>query len=467
MRPIKPLAVVLLFLAGLGGAVADSGPFNMSDERPSQPAAAKEKDSSPAIAPDAAPNTPAPAIESDPSSAPPGGQQATLRPLLPEETLRLSGETASRSWDIDLTGGEAESPATLTLGYKSALVVAPETSRLRVFINDHLALESPISASESMGKLSTALPPGLLRSGPNLVRVDVSQRHRTDCSVASTYELWTEIYNSDSALHFDSTVAASLQRIKDLSAAGVDQHGVARLRIIVPTLGQNVLISSILRFAQSAALLIGEPNQTVSVEDRASAPWRPGGPDRCDRDGSGPADNVAVASRRRGDKTDRGVRGRSGARTVDARHLRPDHARCFSGHQQHRLSCRRSPGRSARVDRDKRLVRSRYAHSPGRRALSALPARRADPGIHGAAFFHAIHDRTAPGLLRLCLWRGDLALDAAYSGEVLPGSRLDVYVNDHITATVPITTSGGAILRHLPIRLLMTHFKRWRQPDQI
>ena len=52
-----------------------------------------------------------------------------------------------------------------------------------------------------------------------------------------------------------------------------------------------------------------------------------------------------------------------------------------------------------------------------------------------------------------------LLLDAAYSGEVLPGSHLDVFVNDHITATTPITTTGGAILRHLPIRLLMTHFK--------
>jgi cellulose synthase operon protein B len=52
-----------------------------------------------------------------------------------------------------------------------------------------------------------------------------------------------------------------------------------------------------------------------------------------------------------------------------------------------------------------------------------------------------------------------LLLDAAYSGEVLPGSHLDVFVNDQITATAPITTSGGEILRHLPIRMLMTHFK--------
>jgi cellulose synthase operon protein B len=52
-----------------------------------------------------------------------------------------------------------------------------------------------------------------------------------------------------------------------------------------------------------------------------------------------------------------------------------------------------------------------------------------------------------------------ILLDAAYSGEVLPGSHLDVYVNDHIATTTPVTTYGGVILRHLPIRVLMTHFK--------
>ncbi len=459
MRPIKPLAVVLLFLAGLGGAVADSGPFNMSDERPSQPAAAKEKDSSPAIAPDAAPNTPAPAIGSDPSSAPPGGQQATLRPLLPEETLRLSGETASRSWDIDLTGGEAESPATLTLGYKSALVVAPETSRLRVFINDHLALESPISASESMGKLSTALPPGLLRPGPNLVRVDVSQRHRTDCSVASTYELWTEIYNSDSALHFDSTVAASLQRIKDLSAAGVDQHGVARLRIIVPTLGQNVLISSILRFAQSAALLIGEPNQTVSVEDRASAPGGPG------------VLTVVIGTEADLQTTLRSPPADAATKPivafVDDQALGPS-TLVISGPTTRAVSQAinsiASLADDPLVDQRASIATNGWfapdtpiAQGAEHYPLSRLGVRTQE--FTGRRFSTQFMIGLPPDFYASAYGEATLLLDAAYSGEVLPGSRLDVYVNDHITATVPITTSGGAILRHLPIRLLMTHFK--------
>ena len=53
-----------------------------------------------------------------------------------------------------------------------------------------------------------------------------------------------------------------------------------------------------------------------------------------------------------------------------------------------------------------------------------------------------------------------ILLDAAYSrGVLLPGSHIDVYVNDNIAATVPITTSGGEILRHLPIKVTMRHFR--------
>lgn len=50
-------------------------------------------------------------------------------------------------------------------------------------------------------------------------------------------------------------------------------------------------------------------------------------------------------------------------------------------------------------------------------------------------------------------------LDAAYTDNVMPGSHIDIYVNDNIASTVPITTTSGGILRHLPIRVTMRHFK--------
>jgi len=50
-------------------------------------------------------------------------------------------------------------------------------------------------------------------------------------------------------------------------------------------------------------------------------------------------------------------------------------------------------------------------------------------------------------------------LDAAYTDSVLPGSHIDIYVNGNIASTVPITSTGGGVLRHLPIRVTMRHFK--------
>ena len=456
MRPIKPLAVLLVLLVGLGGAVAESGPFNMLDERPSAPAATNEPGLTPAIAPDAAPKTEAPAAGSEVGGEP-AGPQAAQRPILPGEVLRLNGELDSRSWDIDLTRGEADSAATLTIGYKSALVVAPETSRLRVFINDHLALESPISASESMGKLSSGLPPGLLRPGSNLIRAEVSQRHRTDCSVASTYELWTEIYDSDSALHFGA--AATFERIKDLNAAGVDQHGVSHLRIIAPGLGQSALTSSILRFAQSAALLGGQPNQTVSVADHASGPGGQGvltvvvGTDSdLQKALQSPPIDAAI---------------RPVVAFVDDQTLGPS-TLVISGPTSRAVSQAvesiASIADDPLVDQRVSIATSRWfapdtpmAQGGGRYALSQLGVRTQE--FTGRRFVTQFMIGLPPDFYASSYGEATLLLDAAYSGEVLPGSHLDVFVNDHITATTPITTSGGAILRHLPIRLLMTHFK--------
>ena len=52
-----------------------------------------------------------------------------------------------------------------------------------------------------------------------------------------------------------------------------------------------------------------------------------------------------------------------------------------------------------------------------------------------------------------------LYLDAAYTGEVRPGSHIDVYVNGFIAANVPLTSDDGDILQHLPIKVAMTHFR--------
>jgi cellulose synthase operon protein B len=458
-RAATPLAIVAALLASLSGAVADSGAFDMSTERPYEAAPlAAPADATPIVGPAATTptqKTPSPADASNAIDATPAAQRA----ILPFEVLRLSGEVDSRSWTVDLTRGESESPTTLSIGYKSALVVAPESSRLRVLVNDRLVLEGSIAASEQLGRLSIKLPGGLLRPGANLFRAEVSQRHRTDCSVASTYELWTEIYSSDSALHFEAAAAAPLRLVEDLGAAGVDQHGVAHLRIVAPALGQAALARILLRFAQGAAVLVGEPNQTVSVIDRASAP-------------SGPGVLTAVIGTY-GDLQPvlRSLPPEAATRPlaafVDDPNLGPS-TLAISGPTMLAVSQAADSIVSLADDplADQRLSiatshwfapNAPMARGAARYKLSELGARTQE--FSGRRFKTEFMVGLPSDFYASAYGEATLLLDAAYSGEVLPGSHLDVFVNDQITATAPITTSGGEILRHLPIRMLMTHFK--------
>jgi cellulose synthase operon protein B len=169
-----------LILESNAPAAADSGAFDMSTERPSETAPlAAPADATPIVGPAATAPTqtpPSPADASNAIDATPAAQRA----ILPFEALHLSGEVDSRAWTVDLTRGESESPTTLSIGYKSALAVARESSRLRVLVNDRLVLERSIAASEQLGRLSINLPGGLLRPGAHLFRAEVSQRHRTD-----------------------------------------------------------------------------------------------------------------------------------------------------------------------------------------------------------------------------------------------------------------------------------------------
>ena len=422
-----------------------SATFDMSTEQPPP---------SPSTTPGAIVAEPS-AVANDRPGVPGPTDDGAIRPILPADVLRLAGEVDSRSWTVELTRAQAESGATLTIAYKSAIVVAPESSKLRVLVNDRTAIESPISASQEPGLLSVRLPPDLLHPGSNLIRIEASQRHRTDCSIASTYELWTDIYNSGSALRFPAGDAS--RRVQDIGASSVDQSGFVNLRIVAPALGRAWLTHSVVMFAQGAAVMIGEPNQTVTVSKAASGPGGQGGLTAAIGTA---ADLQALTPSLPSDAVNKPV-----AEFVDDPKL--GSVLILSGPTDAAVSraveSAISFGGDALAAHPKFIVTNRWFAPDAPLVTGAAHIPFSDLGVRTQEFsgrrfsteflvglpsdFYASHYGQATMLL-----------DAAYSGEVLPGSHLDVYVNDHITATTPITTYGGAILRHLPIRLLMTHF---------
>jgi cellulose synthase operon protein B len=378
------------------------------------------------------------------------------RPILPWDILRLTGELDSRSWTVELTRAQAETAATLTIAYKAAVVVAPESSKLRVLLNDRTVIESPIAASADVGQLSVQLPSALLHPGSNLIRIEASERHRTDCSIDSTYELWTDFYNAGSALHFAADDAP--RRIEDIGASSVDQFGFANLRIVVPALGRTALTRSVIMFAEGAAVLIGEPNQTVTVSKAESGPGGPGVLTAAIGTAgelqavmpSLPIDAVNKPVAAFVDDPKLGsvliLSGPTGAAVSQA----VDSAISFGG--------------EVLATHPKSIATNRWFAPDAPLMAGAGRVPFSDLGVHTQEFsgrrfstqfligipsdFYASHYGQAT-----------ILLDAAYSGEVLPGSHLDVYVNDYIATTTPVVTYGGAILRHLPIRVLMTHFK--------
>ncbi|WP_313059546.1 cellulose biosynthesis cyclic di-GMP-binding regulatory protein BcsB, partial [Agrobacterium cavarae] len=237
----KPLLLVSFYAMLSASAFAQSAPFDMSPERPANPPAARPVPvqpapqpvpqapsmpqipaapptvSPPAMVPSAqqpaparplpVPVTPAPSPPSYPQGAPSQTQtqaQPTQAPSIPVQTsvdprrryivpfseLSLSGEIDQRQWTIYLTEQQAQAAQAVTIAYQNAVVVAPESSSLEIAINNVPLEKKSIASPDAEGSVSIPIPPGTLQAGANVVTLGVKQRHRTDCTVESTYDLW-------------------------------------------------------------------------------------------------------------------------------------------------------------------------------------------------------------------------------------------------------------------------------------
>ena len=444
-------AACMLALSPTSWAV-DTGPFDMSPERSVKPLSSTTVVTPEPSAPIAGP----PQSDSSPSHPAPRGNG---RPILPEEQVLLEGEVDSRTWDVVLTKAQAETGATLDLGYRASLVVAPEASRLRIVINEHQIFDTPITAPGTPTNVAIPLPPGVLRQGANRFRIQVTQRHRTDCTVASTYELRTQIDGATTRLQFQSANAGQLVKIEDLSAITPDENGTTHMRIIVPALAKRAPVIPTLRFVQAAAILIGMPSQSISVAENASAPT--------DSDGVtaliGTAEDIKpilaalpaqaftqplvtfVNDPVFGPSTlvISGPRDADVNRAVEAVGALVDRPR---GQARDMLDTSRwfapNPPLLQGASRVKLSTLGIFTQEfSGRRFKTEFQL-----GMPSDFYSNASGEAT-------------LLLDAGYNSDVLPGSHIDIFVNGSLAATTPLSSAGGEMLRHLPMRIPMTHFR--------
>ncbi|MCB8819643.1 cellulose biosynthesis cyclic di-GMP-binding regulatory protein BcsB [Microvirga rosea] len=379
------------------------------------------------------------------------------RPLLPFETIRFEGETDSRSWAFFLTQDEAASGTNLSVGYQNAVVVMPEASNLKVVINGEAVTEIPIVSSQGVKQVVVPIRQGLLRTGQNIIRMDAVQRHRTDCTVKATYELWTEVSAASTSLMFTGGAPRTIRSLEDLPAIGVDNFGVTTIRIVAPRIYRPEIRDRLLRLVQNVALRgrYAHPVIQVLENDPGPAPvgtlkvvmgvaselrgFTPTVPDAASiqpvmlmmQDPGSAAPYLLVSGPTWNDLDNaitivggQGINGVAERGTVDTASWHWPEAPTLLGGRQVRFSELGIPTQEF----SGRRLRARFT-------------------VNLPSDFYATDYGEAT-----------LYLDAAHTAAVQPGSHIDVYVNGRISVTMTITSRGN-IFRRYPMRVPMRNFK--------
>lgn len=487
MRRIAAASLLLLNTSAF--AQAQTAPFDMSGERPAgtditprltQPAAPVPPAAVapvpvtppvsviPAPAAPAAPApvavqpqlaAPAPQPVAAVNSAPPPRPGEVRRYVVPFSKLGLDGEYDRRSWSVYLTPEQAAAKASFTFAYQNSIVVAPEASALTVYLNNRPIGQQRVGSSNGPSTVAFEVPTGLLQPGANLVTFEVNQRHRTDCNIQSTYELWSNIDPAGTYLSFTGKDVAQLSSADAIRAIGVDGAGKTEFDIAVPALEQPGTTKPLLRLAQGLSVLSGMPNQIFAFSTGSLPAAGPGK--------LGVLVGTAAELRPLFPGLPPGAESAALAAFVtDPRSSSP--VLLISGPSWPAISSAIdtivSPtDRSSDVRRDI-ITTQRWSAPDAPLVFSDTNIPLSQLGVKttefsGRRFRTGFNVAVPADFYANAYGEAKVLLDAAYTDNVLPGSHIDIYVNGNIASTVPITSTGGGVLRHLPIRVTMRHFK--------
>ncbi len=184
--------------------------------------------------------------------------------------LRFEGETGSRVWPVYVTDQQARGRARLRLSYTNAVSVMPEASKIQVYLNDNLVAENQISASSDMGVIDADVAAGVLESGYNAFRIVVHQRHRVDCSMSATYELWTQVDAATTGISFPAYPQETQTETTELAAVPPDATGSTLIRAILPPEANAAQIDRMMMAVQLVALRGGYGRPVVEVAEKSN-----------------------------------------------------------------------------------------------------------------------------------------------------------------------------------------------------
>ncbi|MCD7107990.1 cellulose biosynthesis cyclic di-GMP-binding regulatory protein BcsB [Rhizobium sp. DKSPLA3] len=166
--------------------------------------------------------------------------------------LFFDGEFASRKLSFFARPDEASSASRLVLTLQTAISAAPERSNLTIQINGREIGATSLTAGDPR-RVTFDIPAGIIQPGYNAVAIAASHRHRVDCSVEATYELWTKIDPAQSGFVFPSSEAGNLTMIDLMPLAGT-REGRTNLRVILPKGAQMADYDRALNVVQALAI---------------------------------------------------------------------------------------------------------------------------------------------------------------------------------------------------------------------
>jgi hypothetical protein len=167
--------------------------------------------------------------------------------------FRLTGEIGQSEWPMYLTEAQTRRKLSFRIGYLAAISVMPEASKLTLTINDSVVGRVNIIGTRGVRTASFDVPAGLLKSGFNSIRISAEQRHRVDCSLKATYELWTQIDPTQTGLLMQRA-DSGVQTIGDLAALPVDEQGSLPIRAITPARASMGSVERAIRAVQMISL---------------------------------------------------------------------------------------------------------------------------------------------------------------------------------------------------------------------
>lgn len=166
--------------------------------------------------------------------------------------LRLSGESAAITWPFYVTEAEARAGGRFVVGYLSAVSVLPEASTMTLAVNGAKAGTAAIDGARGLREAGFAIAPGKLAHGWNALHLSVAQRHRVDCSLAATYELWTQIDAEGTG--FLPAAPAAIAEPADLAALSPAADGAVPIRLVQAGRMPEAAIERLIGALQDATL---------------------------------------------------------------------------------------------------------------------------------------------------------------------------------------------------------------------